>query len=123
MRLVSLWILYATHLNDNSLFCVLTSLYVICSPNSLFRGYLDSLNRYIVLRYYKALLGILERNLVPTEPLYYYQLLWALKGFDCESFGRYRNPFTHDVTPKVIAASSHSFTGPVICFYPMFIFL
>ena len=26
MRLVSLWILYAIHLNDNSLFCVFTSL-------------------------------------------------------------------------------------------------
>ena len=36
MRLVSLLILYAIHLNDNSLFCVFTSLDVICSPNSLF---------------------------------------------------------------------------------------
>ena len=36
MRLVSLWILYAIHLNDNSLFCVFTSLDVICSPNSRF---------------------------------------------------------------------------------------
>jgi predicted transcriptional regulator len=34
--LVSLWILYAMHLNDNSLFCVFTSLDVICSPNSRF---------------------------------------------------------------------------------------
>jgi hypothetical protein len=32
------------------------------------RTYLDSLNRYIVLRYYKALLGISERSLVSTEP-------------------------------------------------------
>jgi hypothetical protein len=36
MRLVSLLILYAIHPNDNSLFCVFTSLDVICSPNSLF---------------------------------------------------------------------------------------
>jgi hypothetical protein len=33
------------------------------------RTYLDSLNRYIVLRYYKALLGISERSMVSTEPL------------------------------------------------------
>ena len=32
------------------------------------RTYLDCLNRYIVLRYYKALLGISERSLVSTEP-------------------------------------------------------
>jgi hypothetical protein len=32
--LVSLWIFYAMHLNDNSLFCVFTSLDVICSPNN-----------------------------------------------------------------------------------------
>jgi hypothetical protein len=36
MRLVSLWMLYAMHLNDNSLFCVFTSLDVMCSPNSRF---------------------------------------------------------------------------------------
>ena len=36
MRLVNLWMLYAIHLNDNSLFCVFTSLDVICSPNSCF---------------------------------------------------------------------------------------
>jgi hypothetical protein len=36
MRLVNLWMLYAIHLNDNSLFCVFTSLDVICSPNSRF---------------------------------------------------------------------------------------
>ena len=35
MKLVSLWMLYAIHLNDNSLFCVFTSLDVICSPNVL----------------------------------------------------------------------------------------
>jgi hypothetical protein len=34
--------------------------------------YLDSLNRYIVLRYYKALLGISERSLVSPEPYLHY---------------------------------------------------
>jgi hypothetical protein len=34
--MVSLWMLYAMHLNDNSLFCVFTSLDVTCSPNSRF---------------------------------------------------------------------------------------
>jgi hypothetical protein len=38
------------------------------------RTYLDSLNRYIVLRYYKALLGISERSMVSTEPLLGYHL-------------------------------------------------
>jgi NADH dehydrogenase FAD-containing subunit len=32
-------------------------------------GHTLILNRYIVLRYYKALLGISERRLVSTEPL------------------------------------------------------
>jgi hypothetical protein len=30
------WVLYAIHLNDNSLFCVLTNLDVMCSPNNRF---------------------------------------------------------------------------------------
>ena len=29
--------LYAIHLNDNSLFCVFTSLDLLCSPNSLYQ--------------------------------------------------------------------------------------
>ena len=35
-RFVSLCILYAIHLNDNSLFCVFTDLDVTCSPNNRF---------------------------------------------------------------------------------------
>ena len=78
--------LYAIHLNDNSLFCVFTSLDVICSPNSRFitetmvaflktrsivdanLTYLDSLNRYVILCYYKALTGLSEKRLVSTKP-------------------------------------------------------
>ena len=37
MRLVNLWMLYAIHLNDNSLSCAFTNLDdVMCSPNSRF---------------------------------------------------------------------------------------
>ena len=37
MRLVNLWMLYAMHVNDNSLFCVFTNLDdIMCSPNSRF---------------------------------------------------------------------------------------
>jgi hypothetical protein len=36
MKLVNLWMLYAIQLYDNSLFCVFSSLDVICSANSHF---------------------------------------------------------------------------------------
>jgi hypothetical protein len=41
------------------------------------RTYLDSLNRYIVLRYYKALLGISERSMVSTEPSISYTFIFV----------------------------------------------
>ena len=37
--------------------------------------YLDSLNRYIVLCYYKALTGLSEKSLVSTEPIRSYDSL------------------------------------------------
>jgi hypothetical protein len=33
--------------------------------------YLDSLNRYIVLCYYKALTGLSEKSLVSTKPIFH----------------------------------------------------
>gem|GEM_PF-7062520 len=37
--------------------------------------YLDSLNRYIVLCYYKALTGLSEKSLVSTKPISSFNLL------------------------------------------------
>jgi hypothetical protein len=51
------------------------------------RTYLDSLNRYIVLRYYKALLGISERSLVSTEPFFSISLCITEEVYEDDLYG------------------------------------
>jgi hypothetical protein len=61
------------------------------------RTYLDSLNRYIVLRYYKALLGISERSMVSTEPLSHNKHIDNLKGSMISKSNQYSRVNIRDV--------------------------